>query len=77
MLHQSFKLLNKEGVTIKYLCRRLNIGKKQPLRAKKYMPTNLHPIIRENISDPNVENILQIVADELNIKLGNNTLQNA
>lgn len=76
MLQEDFKKLNEHGVTAKLLCRKLNLKGKTPIRAKNYKPTNLFPLIRENINDENVREIINEVAEELQIELGNYTVQN-
>jgi hypothetical protein len=74
MLKQDFDKLNKHGVTAKLLCRKLNLQGKTPIRAKKYIPTNLYPIIRENINDKNVRDVINETAEELQIDLSISTL---
>ena len=74
MLKQDFDKLNEHGVTAKLLCRKLQLQGKTPIRAKKYTPSNLYPLIRENINDENVRNIINETAEELQIDLGISTL---
>lgn len=76
MLQQDFKKLSEHGVTAKLLCRKLNLKGKTPIRAKKYKPTNLFPLMRENINDENVREIINEVAQELQIDLSSSTVQN-
>lgn len=73
MLKRDFEKLNQHGVTAKLLCRKLQIKGLTPIRAKKYTPTNLYPLIRENINDENVRNVINETANELQIDLGVST----
>ena len=71
MLKKDFDILNKYGVTAKLLCRKLQLKGNTPIRAKRYTPSNLYPLIRENINDINVRNIINETAFELQIDLSN------
>lgn len=77
MLQKDFEKLNEYGVTAKLLCRKLHLQGKTPIRAKTYTPSNLYPLIRENINDKNVRAIIDETAAELKIDLSNSTPQNA